>query len=325
MSEPTGDPAPPTPSRARTALLWALRIAGTAAGFGYIAYIVDPDELMGGLAKVSALAFAGACATTAVNLCVGAVRWRVLLAAYGAPRRPPLSLLIRAYYVGFFYNNYLPGGLGGDVVRGVVTRRSFGASGTAASLTVVLVERALGLAGLLLLVSATALVRPIEGTQNVLPYAGLGLALAAAGIGSVALGRRLGAVAPGRIGEILASLPVIERFDAFGAALAISLVTQSLVAVTGWFLLASVTGGAVGLGDAFVLVPLGAAAAFFPLSVGGAGVREMAFVGLFVTALHMAEADAVAVSLAMWASQLAIGAVGGLVQLFAPVRREADA
>lgn len=324
MTTPAPEPSKPT-SSARTWLLWGLRIAGTALGFGYIAWIVEPDELLGALSKVSALAFLGACATTTVNLCVGAVRWRVLLSAYGAPRQPPLSLLVRAYFVGFFYNNYLPGGVGGDLVRGVVTRRSFGEAGTAASVTVVLVERALGLAGLLLLVSATSLIRPIEGTQHVLPYSAVGLALAAAGVGSVALGRRLSAWAPGKIGEILASLPVIERLGAFGGALGISLITQSLVAVTGWFLLASVTGGAVGLGDAFVLVPLGAASAFFPLSVGGAGVREAAFVGLFVTALHMARADAVAVSLAMWASQLAIGAVGGLVQLLAPVGREAPA
>ncbi|MEZ4339311.1 MAG: lysylphosphatidylglycerol synthase transmembrane domain-containing protein [Sandaracinaceae bacterium] len=320
MSEPTSGAAPRL--KVRTWILWGLRIAGTAAGFGYIAHVVEPDELGGALQKVSALAFLGACATTALNLGVGAVRWRVLLAAYGAPRNPPLLLLVRAYFVGFFYNNYLPGGVGGDLVRGVVTRRSFGEGGTAASVTVVLVERALGLAGLLLLVSATALVRPIEGTQNVLPYSALGLALAAAGVASVAVGRRLSRWAPGKVGEILASLPVIERFGPFAGALGISLVTQSLVAVTGWFLLSSVTGDAVSLGDAFVLVPLGAASAFFPLSVGGAGVREAAFVGLFVAALHMTRADAVAVSLAMWASQLAIGAVGGVVQLVAPVQME---
>ena len=40
------------------------------------------------------------------------------------------------------------------------------------------------------------------------------------------------------------------------------------------------------------------------------------------TAVLRARADAVAVSLAMWASQLAIGAVGGVVQLVAPVQME---
>ncbi|MCB9593488.1 MAG: flippase-like domain-containing protein [Sandaracinaceae bacterium] len=324
MSQAPGDEAVAAPARSSVGkwLLWGLRIAGTALGFGYIAYVVDADELWGALTKVSPLAFAAACATTSVNLGVGAVRWRVLLAAYGAPRRPSLRLLVRAYYIGFFYNNYLPGGVGGDLVRGVVTRRSFGDEGTTASVTVVLVERALGLAGLLLLVSLTSLIRPIEGTENVLPYSAVGLTLAAAGIGSVALGRRVARFAPGRIGALLGSLPEIVRPGPFAAAFAISLATQSLVAVTGWFLLASVSDGAVGLGDAFVLVPLAAAAAFFPLSVGGAGVREAAFVGLFVSALGMERADAVAVSLAMWGSQLAIGAVGGLVQLLVPIEPE---
>src|SRR5690606_34399647 len=143
--------------------------------------------------------FAGASALTGANLFVGALRWRVLLAAYGAPRRPSVLRLAHVYWVGFFYNNYLPGGLGGDVVRGIVTRQSFGERGTAASLTVVVVERALGLSGLLLLVSATYLARPLPGTEGVLPYSALGLVLAAAGVGAVALGRRLAPRLPGRL------------------------------------------------------------------------------------------------------------------------------
>ncbi len=326
MSEAAGgeERSPKSPPRLKRWLLWALRIGGTTLGFGYVASIVEVDELTGALGRVSAGAFLMACVVTGLNLCVGALRWRILLAAYGAPHRPSLGFLIRVYFIGFFYNNYVPGGVGGDIVRGVVTRRSFGDKGTTASMTVVLVERVLGLSGLLLLVSATSLLRPIEGTENVLPYSALGLLIATAAVSSVALGRRIARYFPGRIGALLASLPVIERPGPFAVCLGMSLITQALVAVTGWFLLSSITGGQVTLADAFVLVPLGMAAAFFPLSVGGAGVREAAFVGLFVTALHMARADALAVSLLLWISQLALGALGGVIQLAAPIREESD-
>jgi uncharacterized membrane protein YbhN (UPF0104 family) len=310
---------PAAPSALKRRILWALRIGGTIAGFAYVASIVSPGEVGAAIARVSPWAFLGACAVTCVNLGVGALRWRILLAAYGAPHAPPMGQLARAYFIGFFYNNYLPGGLGGDLVRGVVTRAAFGERGTTASMTVVLVERVLGLSGLLLLVSTTTLVRPLPGTENVLPFSGLLLLAAGGAVIGIAAGRRLAPHLPGRLGQTAAALPGIERFAPFVTALLMSLVTQALVAMTGWVLMASITAGQVGLDDALVVVPLAMATAYFPLSVGGAGAREAAYVALGVSALGMSEADALASSLLLWISQLAVGALGGVVQLVAPV------
>lgn len=320
--EPPDDAAPAPPSRLRRRLLWALKVGGTLAGFAYVATLVEPAELAHAVANVSPYALLAACAITCVNLAVGAGRWRILLAAYGALRPPSVSRLMRAYFIGFFYNNYLPGGLGGDVVRGVLTRASFGERGTTASMTVVLVERVLGLSGLLVIVSATSLVRPLPGTERVLPVSGLLLAAAVAAVVGIAAGRRIAPHLPGPIGRTAASLPAIERFGAFFSALLVSFVTQALVALTGWVLMASVTGGAVGVGDALVLVPLAMATAYFPLSVGGAGAREAAFVALGVSTLGMSQADALASSLLLWSTQLAVAALGGLIQLVAPVEAE---
>lgn len=303
----------------KRAALWALKIAGTALGFAYVAWLVDVREVAGAMGRVSGAAFAAACAVSASNLLVGAVRWRILLAAYGAPERPSVLRLFHVYWVGFFYNNYLPGGVGGDVVRGVVTRAAFGARGATASVTVVLVERALGLCGLLLVVTTTWLVRPLEGTEGVLPFSLLLLGAAMAGIAGVAAGRRLAPMLPGKLGAIAASLPEIVRPLPFAGALGVSLVTQVSVAVTGWIIFASVTGGEVSLGDALVVVPLAMAAAYFPFSVGGAGVREGAFVVLCTTALSMSRADALASSLLLWMTQLAVAGLGGLAQLLWPL------
>lgn len=315
----TGKARPAEGSRRRL-LLWVLKVAGTLAGLGYVAWKVDLEEVGDAVVRVSPLALLAACAITAVNLGVGAARWRVLLAAYGAPRRPPLTRLLRVYLVGFFYNTYLPGGVGGDVVRGLVTRSAFGEqAGATASMTVVLVERVLGLSGLLLVVSGTYLVRPLPGTEGVLPVSALFLLAAIAVVGLLAAGRR--ARLPGRLGAIAASLPSIERPLPFGAALSMSLVTQGLIALTGWVVMASVTGGRVTIGDALVLVPLAMASAYFPFSVGGSGVREAAFVELGTRALGMSEADALAASLLLFLTQLLIGGAGGVVQLVAPLDR----
>src|SRR5690606_27519054 len=98
----------------------------------------------------------------------------------------------------------------------------------------------------------------------------------------------------------------------FAGALAISLATQALVAIAGWVILASVSGGRVSLADALVVVPLAMASAYFPFSVGGAGVREGAFVILCTSALSMSEADALASSLLVWIAQLLVAGAGGV-------------
>lgn len=308
--------------------MWALKIGGTLAGLGYVLWKVDFGEVTQVIVRVSPYAFLAACALTGANLIVGALRWRILLAAYGAPHRPPLLHLARVYLVGFFYNNYLPGGLGGDFVRAIVTRASFGAQGaatqTTASMTVVFVERVLGLAGLLLLVSGAYLVRPLPGTEGVLPISGLFLLGAVAAVALLALSRRIAPVLPGRLGSIAAALPALERPLPFVGALGLSLCTQAVVALTGWVLMVSITRGAVTLGDALVLVPLAMASAYFPFSVGGSGVREAAFVALGTRALGMSEADALASSLLLWISQLAVGGLGGIAQLVAPLSGEAS-
>ena len=310
----------------RRVALWILRILGTAAGIAYVAWKVDLGDVESAISRVAPLAVAAACAITAVNLVLGALRWRVLLAAYGAPRPPRIARLVHAYFVGFFYNTYLPGGVGGDVVRGVVTRSAFGEEGSTsatASVAVVLVERVLGLSGLLLVVSGTSLVEPLPGTEGVLPFSAALLVAALSGVALLAMGRRLAPRLPARLEAIAAALPKIERPLPFGAALGMSLVTQALIALTGWVLLASITAGEVTLGDALVLVPLAMAAVYFPFSVGGSGVREAAFVALGTRALGMSEGDALAASLLLWITQLAVGGVGGVLSLVAPLEARA--
>lgn len=309
-------------SRRRAAVLGSLKIAGTAAGLAYVLVRVDLAEVSRVIARISPIAFAAACGICAANLLAGAVRWRSLLAAYGAPSRPSLPYLARVYLVGFFYNNYLPGGVGGDVVRGIVTRASFGERGATASMTVVLVERVLGLVGLLLVVSGTYLVRPLPGTEGLLPMSVFLMGTAAAAIGVLGTARELAPRLPGRARAIAAALPRIERPLPFAGALAMSLVTQALGALGGWVIMTSITGGRITVGDAFVLVPLAMASAFFPFSIGGSGVREAAFVELGARVLGMSEADALGASLLIWVAQLAVAAAGGLVQLLAPLSPE---
>ena len=79
-------------------------------------------------------------------------RWRLLLDAQGVI--VPLKTLAASYLVAGFFNNFLPSNIGGDVVRVRDTARAAG-SRTLAT-TVILVDRGLGLIGLVLLAALGA-------------------------------------------------------------------------------------------------------------------------------------------------------------------------
>lgn len=304
-------PSPAEPRRRLARLL--LQLLGTCAGFLWVGLSVDLASVIQSIRALPLVAFGGAVALTCVGLVVGAARWQVLLRAYGAPTIPPFSRLASLYFVGFFYNTYLPGGVGGDVVRAIVTRESFGAGGTTRALTVVLIERVLGLAGLLALVAASLTVAPPRGFEGVVGYAALGVVAALSGVAALAFARRLGPRLPGIVGRLASSLPTLSNLPAFALAFALSLVTQSIVGLIGHVILHGLT-EALSLLDAFVLAPLASATAFLPFTVGGAGAREAAYV--FVgEPMGLQAADATAASLLVWSAQLVVAALGGLVQL----------
>jgi len=297
-----------------------LRIGGTCLGLTYVLLVADLDALVDVLMSIPAYVPAGVIAVYFVGTMIGAVRWKVVLWAYGADRSPTLLRLTYLYLIGLFYNTYLPGGVGGDVIRGLVSRESFGESGVTRSLTVVFVERVLGLAGLLIVAAGVLLVHPLPELSNTTEIGVIGLLGALATIVGIAMGRRFAVHAPTVIGRVLAGLPPLAKPTGLAAGLGLSLCTQVSTAVAGYLVLSTVE-PSVGFLDALVIVPVAAAAAFFPLTVGGAGAREAAFVFLCSAALSMDAADAAATSLVLFACLLVAAGLGGLLSLAVPLDR----
>jgi uncharacterized membrane protein YbhN (UPF0104 family) len=297
---------------------WLVRWGGTALGIGYIALKIDFHKAATAFAKISPGAWAAAISLVALNVIAGAERWRVLLNAYGAHTRPSLLRATRLYFIAFFYNNYLPGAVAGDVVRGVVTRDVFGERGATAGLAVVLVERALGLFGVFLLLAVgLAAAGGSLDTGSLWLWSGLGIAGSLALVLALPFARRLAPVLPGRLRSIAEKVPGLSSASSFALAAVYSVATQALVALAGWVLLRAID-PAVGLGASLLIVPLAAATAFLPITVGGAGAREAVYVTLGASLFHMPDADALAASLALWLAHLVNGALGGILQISEP-------
>ena len=294
---------------------WLLRWLGTAAGIGYIATLIDVGDVKAAFGRIPLWALAAAVALVALNVVAGAARWRELLVAYGALTRPDLWRATQLYFISFFYNNYLPGAVAGDVVRGVVTRDVFGERGATAGLAVVLVERALGLFGVFLLLAIGLLsAGDAIDTGSLWIWSTLGIAGSFALVLALPFSRRLGRFLPGKLRALAEKVPELSSWGAFVSAALLSILTQVLIALAGWVLLHAID-PRVDLGASLLIVPLAAATTFLPITVGGAGAREAVYVTLGASLFQMTQADALAASLALWLAHLVTGAAGGIVQL----------
>ena len=163
--------------RRRRYLRWG-RIAVTVAAVGYLASRVEPRDVLEAFQRLSAGAALTAITVVFFGLFCGVLRWRLLLRAYGAIDMPSWPRATHLYIVGHFYNTYAPGGVGGDVIRGIAGRKAFGdldwASATS-GVAVVFIERVIGVSALLVLATGAYLLNPIPGIENVELFAALGL------------------------------------------------------------------------------------------------------------------------------------------------------
>lgn len=312
------DPAP-GPSRRRRILSWVLRIAVTGGALTWALSQVDMSSLGDALTRVSTVAAVTAVLLFLLNLLVGAFRWRVLLAAYGAKWEPSLLLLWRVYLVALFYNTALPANVGGDMMRGYVTRRAF--PGAAGAYLVVAIERVFGLAGIFLLAAVGLLVHPIPEIPNMTLYAFIGIVVAGLAAASPLLGRRIAPWLPARLRAMAEVLPTVRAPALLLAVLVLSMCTQCALALTGHVLLSSID-PTVSVGTSIILIPVAMASIYMP-TVAGLGARELAFV-VALGAVGVTRADAIAASFAMFAAQLATALLGGLAHLLAPLPQVED-
>ena len=308
------------PGAKRKALLKWGRIGVTVAAVGYLASRVEPRDVLDAFRRLSPGAAIVAVLVVLLGLFCGMIRWRLLLRAYGAIDLPSWPRTAHLYLVGHFYNTYAPGGVGGDVIRGVAGRKAFGDLDWAAAtsgVAVVFIERLIGVSALLVLAAGAYLYKPIPGMESVELWAALGLGAAAAALVGIAIAPKLAPYLPEKLGKPLRALPRLRSFLPFLGAVLLSLIIHGVNVVAGQAIMHSLD-PSVTLAESAVVMPLIGASAFFPLTVGGAGVREAAF-AVFYGTVGVPEATAYAGSLSFWACQLLTAGIGGISNLVVPL------
>lgn len=227
-----------------------------------------------------------------LNVVASTWRWRLLLGAQDIEVRD--RTLFGSYLVALFFNNFLPSNIGGDVIRIRDTAKPAGSKTLAT--TVVLVDRGLGLMGLVLVAafSATVVAGARRASMPIWPswlWAGFLLGAAASAPAVLApegfgrLLRPLTVFHPEWVGERIQKLTaVLSRFRDRPVALAGcfggAIVVQACI-VLYFFIVTYALHMHVTFWDLAVIVPLSFVVQMLPVSVNGFGVREATFAAYF--------------------------------------------
>jgi len=251
-----------------------------------------------------------------LSLAIRAVRWFVLLR--GLALEVPFGRLVHLYFVGAFFNAFLPTGFGGDVVRALELS---GDTDISAAVGTVLLDR---MSGLLVLFAMGLIALPFTFARLEPWLAGLLVGIASGGLLAGALvleGRFLRRVTShlpsvlslrgeGFLAQVYAAVTGCGR-RAVLEALGVSLVFNVVNVLVNWL-----CGRAVGIpqgpGFYFIVTPLISVTLLVPISISGLGVRDWVAVALFGS-VGVDANTAAAMSLSIYLVSAAAGLVGGLL------------
>jgi uncharacterized membrane protein YbhN (UPF0104 family) len=261
----------------RSAWAWGRRLAGCGI-LAVVVWRLGPGPFLAGLRQIDVRALLAVLSITLLTTVCSAWRWRTVARGLGADFS--LRAAIPAYYRSQFINSALPGGVLGDVHRGV--RQGLDAGDVGRGLRAVMWERAAGQA-VLVVVSGTLLLvldSPVHDRMGWIAGAAVCAALCVALVPKV-LPRR----GRSRWARIVDTTLADVR-DGLLARRAWPVVTVAsvLVAVghTGTFLVAAwTTGTDASLALLLPLALLVLLAMGLPLNVGGWGPREGAAAWVF--------------------------------------------
>lgn len=255
---------------------------------------------------------------------IGVLRWWLLLRAQDI--RVPYAEACRLTFIGFFFNNVVPGPTGGDLVKAVYIARQ--ADRRAPAIVTVIVDRVVGIIALAL-IAAMVLVFKLEDERYRELAAFIGLFLGGVAVAAMLFfSRRVRRLL--RIEGLTGKLPgggILRKADeailrwrhhkgAVGVALLLSFVNQACIQGLMVVFAAAlhVTNGA---GEALpwtaymVVLPVAFIVSALPMLPGGWGIREAAFAVCF----HYVDVDrnpAIALSVVNGMTMLFWSLVGGV-------------
>ncbi|MEM7346274.1 MAG: lysylphosphatidylglycerol synthase transmembrane domain-containing protein [Chloroflexota bacterium] len=234
-----------------------------------------------------------------IAVVTNAIKWYILLRAQGIP--VPLSALTNYTFVGFFFNNFLPANVGGDVMRGFGLARYTERSAEAA--VSVIVDRIIGLMAFMFTAVVSALlavnfVPAKQAADNASLVAALQQIQMVAIVGMIVMVAGFMVILSERLRQLVGQLfdwkflqplkPLYENLsNAFGAyrhqysallwAFVVGIITVLLTGLVDIAIVAGLSGNIAPI-YIFLLNPIIAIALIAPISIGGLGTGSLLYV-----------------------------------------------
>ena len=252
------------------------------------------------------------------GILVSVWKWGMVLQTVGL--RPAMGSLLRLFWVGVFFNNFLPGRTGGDLVR------AYGISRTSQdrvnAVLSVAIDRGLNLIaiigiGVLALVSHWEIVP--ETVKHQIPYWALGVLLVPFLIvlGVRQFRHRLGSLMNS---AVQTGRSLIHRPGALLIPFALSALYQTTM-ILSTYAMACALSIEVALETYFFLIPITALVTMLPISLNGFGLREGAYVVVFAPIGILPE-TAIALSVVNTLGTIGVSLIGGILYAMGPLQVE---
>lgn len=312
----------------RSFISWTLKIGVSGGLLYWLLSKIDRAQLWEKLHTASPGWLVLALALYLVVILISAWRWQRLLDAQHVP--VTFRHLTASFLVATFFNNFLPSNIGGDVIRIRDTATAAGSKTKAA--TIVLLDRAIGMIGLVFVAALAATLATELGDNEPFNPIWLWLGLLGGSVGIVVV-----LFAPGLIGKLLTPLRVfhqewvelritrlihsLEKFaqspgalvQCFTGSLAVQATIVAFYAAIAYAM--HIPMPAVHLA---VLIPMSFIVQMLPLSVNGFGIRESIFAFYFAR-LGLPRESAIALSF-LGAVLIMLFSISGAVVLAARKR-----
>ena len=287
---------------------FALRAGLGVAIVAILLWRYDARPALRTLGRENPRYFAAAVALYVAGQVTSSYRWKLVAAILKLRAR--FAEFLAYYFVGMFTNLFVPGVVGGDAARAFyLGKRSHRMGPAVAS---VIADRGIGLLALLWLAAAAAIFLNFAPLPPSItrPTALVGIATVAGFLASPLIARLI-PLLPSRLrraGEIVA--PYLHRPAALAPAIALSIVLQISLAIC-QYLMARGIGLNAPVSLFLLCVPIANVFASVPLTLGGLGIRETAYLVLFGIA-GVSRDDCIALGL-LWFAMAMLGGLTGAI------------
>jgi hypothetical protein len=279
----------------------------TAVSLALLAIIlskVDKAQLVQNLTKLNPWFIPLIVGLIILNYFVSSVRWKKLL-IHSDSHHISVKYLTSLYFIGSFFNNFMPTSVGGDVYKVVKLGKKLG--NTTDAFTATFMERFTGVVALVCISSAALI--------NLLGIWGVVIFLAV--VASIPIGYLVLGAAAQRISKLQKIYASISAYKKTPKVLGVALLTSfgvQLCAIFAQYFVFAAVGAHFSPFYAMFVFPLIILASFFIPSINGIGVQDALYIQLIAQPTPGLTADlALSASVLYHLARLGVSLIGGVL------------